>query len=100
MYTSMALVYLYTVHSTELNINFGESDYIVNEGDQQGSIILLFREAQNSFTMTLHPVTITEARDPAGFNVSGFVAAVPDDAQATPGKGLARTYPKVHVNTY
>ena len=38
--------------------------------------------------MTLYPVTITEARDPAGFNVSDFVAPVPEDAQATPGKGV------------
>ena len=100
MYTSMALVYLYTVHCIELNINFQESDYVVNEGDQQGSIVLRLREVQNSFTLTLYPVSITEARDPAGFNVSLFITAVPADAHATPGKGDARTYPKVRVNIY
>ena len=77
-----------TVHFTVLNINFRETDSVVNEGDLQGSIILRLRETQNPFTMTLHPVTITEARDPAGFNVSLFVAAIPPDAQATPGKGV------------
>ena len=54
----------------------------------RGLFVLRLREVQNSFTLTLHPVTITEARDPAGFNVSAFVAAVPPDAQATPGKGV------------
>ena len=46
-----------------------------------------FREVQNSLTMTLYPVTITEARDPAGrFDMSPFVSSVPADAEATPGK--------------
>ena len=36
--------------------------------------------------MTLYPVSITEARDSAGFNVSAFIASVPLDAEATPGK--------------
>ena len=76
------------VHFTVLNINFRETDSVVNEGDQQGSIILRLRETQNPFTVTLHPVTITEARDPDGFNVSLFIADVPEDAQATPGKGV------------
>ena len=75
----------YTVLS-ELNINFRESDYSFNEGDQESSIILQLREVQYSFTVTLHPVSITEARDPAGFNVSAFVGPVPADAQAKPGK--------------
>ena len=46
------------------------------------------REVENSFTLTLYPVTITEARDPNRFNVSAFVADVSDDEQATPGKGV------------
>ena len=74
-----------TIHDTVLNINFRETDSVDNEGDQQGSIILRFREVQNSFTMTLYPVNITEARDPDGFNVSAFIASVPPDVQATPG---------------
>ena len=77
-----------TVHCTELDINFHELDYVVNEGDQQGSIVLRLREVQNSFTVILYPVSITEARDPAGFNVNAFIASVPPDAQATPGKGV------------
>ena len=76
-----------TVHFTVLNINFRETDSVVNEGDLQGSIILRLRETQNPFTVTLHPVTIPEARDQDGFNVSDFVADAPADAQATPGKG-------------
>ena len=35
--------------------------------------------------MTLYPVSITEARDPAGHNASDFVASVPPYDQATPG---------------
>ena len=76
------------VRCTELNINFQESDYNVDEDDQEGLIVLRFREVQNSFTVTLHPVNITEARNPAGFNVSYFVTPVTEDAQATPGKGV------------
>ena len=41
--------------------------------------------------MTLRPVTITEARDQDGFNVSAFVQSVTEDAQATPGKGVVRS---------
>ena len=81
-------IFVPTVHCTELEINFQESYYVFNEGDQQGSIILRLREAQNSFNMTLYPVTITEARDPAGFNVSAFIASVPTDAEATRGKDV------------
>ena len=76
------------VNCTELNINFQESDYVVNEGDQQGSITLQLREVQNSFTMTLHPVSITDARNPTGFNMSAFITSVTADIQATPGKGV------------
>ena len=86
------------VHFTVLNINFQETDYVVNEGDLQGSIILRLRETQNPFTVTLHPVTITEARDPAGFNLSLFIAAVPADAQATQGKGVVPS--KKYINGY
>ena len=77
-------------HCTELNICFRESEYTVNEGDQQSSIILrLKKEVQNSFTVTLYPVSITEALDPASrFNVSAFITSVTEDAQATPGKGV------------
>ena len=74
-----------TIHCTGLEINFRELDYVVNEDDQVGSVVLRFRETQNSFNVTLHPVTITEARDPDGFNVSAFIADVPADAQAMPG---------------
>ena len=77
----------FCIHGTELMINFQDIDYIVNEGDQEGSIVMRLREVQNSFTMTLYPVTITEARDPAGrFDVSPFVTSVHAGAEATPGK--------------
>ena len=81
-------IFVPTVHCTELNINFQELDYVVSEDDEQDSIVLRLREVQNSFTVTLYPVRITEARDPAGFNVSDFVASISVDAQATPGKGV------------
>ena len=87
-----------TIHFTVLNINFRETDYVVNEGDKGGLIILRLRETQNPFTVTLHPVTITEARDPAGINVSLFVAAVPADAQATAGKGVVPS--KKYIDAY
>ena len=74
------------VHCTGLEINFQKSDYIVNEDDSGGSIILQLREVQNSFTVTLYPVSITEARNARRFNVSAFVVSVPPEAEATPGK--------------
>ena len=78
------------VHYIELNINFQKPDYVVNEGNQQGSITLRLREVQNSFTLTLYPVSITEARDPAGrFNMSTFITSVPVDAEATPGRYIS-----------
>ena len=84
------------VHYIELNINFQEPDYVVNEDDQQGSITLQLREVQNSFTVTLYPVSISEARDSAGrFNVSTFITSVPVNAEATLGKGDTSK-----VNTY
>ena len=79
-------IYVPTVYCAELNINFQESDYVVNEGDKQGSIILQLREVQNSFTLTLYPVTITEARDPDSFNVTTYIGSVFADPEATPGK--------------
>ena len=87
-----------TVHCTELEINFQESDYTVSESDEEGSIVLRLTEVQNSFTLTLHPVSISEARDSAGFNVSAFVADVPANAQATPGKGVVPS--KKYINAY
>ena len=74
------------LHYTEMEINFQKSHYMVNEGDRRVSIILQLREAQNPFTMTLHLVSITEARNASHFNVSAFVTSVPTEAKATPGK--------------
>ena len=95
-YTQMIFVYLLS-NCTELNINFRESDYVVNEGDQQHSIVLQLREVQNSFTMTLFPVNITGARNSAGFNVSDFVAPFHPDTQASPGK---RVVPSICKNIF
>ena len=69
-----------------MNINFQELDYVVNEGDKQGLIALRLREVQNSFTLTLNPVSIIVARDPDGFNVSTYIGSVFADAKAMPGK--------------
>ena len=59
------------------------------EGAQGETITVQLREVENSFTLTLYPVTITEAIDPNHFNVSAFVDDVSeDDERATPGKGV------------
>ena len=87
IYSYICTVELPTVYCTELNINFQESDYVVNEGDKQGLIILQLREVQNSFTMTLNPVSITEARKrDRHFNLSTCIGSVSADAEAMPGK--------------
>ena len=77
-----------TVHCTELNINFQLRVVAVMEGDQGETITVYLREVENSFTLTLYPVTITEARNPDNYNVSAFVADVSEGEQATPGKGV------------
>lgn len=70
-----------------LEINFGESDYSIMEGSpDRPRILFQFRRTQNPFTVTLHPVSITEALDPAGFSASDFISAE-DISEATPGKG-------------
>lgn len=72
---------------TELEINFREADYSFTEGSpDRPRIELQFRQAQNPFTVTLYPVSITEALDPAGFNTSAFISAE-DISEATPGMG-------------
>ena len=76
------------VHFIVLNINFGERDTSIYE-NQTRSIRLRFREAQNKFSLTLFPVTIDAARDPANFNLSDVFITADFSApltQATAGK--------------
>ena len=74
------------IPSIGLDIYIEEDHYTVYEGQTQNPVIQLrFGRTQNSFTMTLFPVSITEAIDPTGFNVGAFIAS-DNDAEATPGK--------------
>ena len=47
-------------------------------------IPLVFTRTQSPFTVTLFTVSITEAIDPAGFNMSDFIISEVID-EATPG---------------
>lgn len=83
---------------TELEINFREADYSFTEGSpDRPRIELQFRQAQDPFTVTLYPVSITEALDPAGFNTSAFISAE-DISEATPGKGVVESAAVVGIN--
>ena len=48
-----------------LHINFGESDYSIEEGAEvlSSPIILQFRNNQNPFTVRLSPVTVATAEE-------------------------------------
>ena len=69
-----------------LDVYIEEDHYTFLEGQTQNPIIRLqFGRTQNPFKMTLFPVSIREAIDPNGFNMSAFITSQAF-ADATPGK--------------
>ena len=69
-----------------LDIYIEEDHYTFLEGQTQNPMIRLqFGRTQNPFKMTLFPVSIREAIDPNGFNMSAFITSQAF-ADATPGK--------------
>ena len=75
--------------SPELQINFGESDYRIEEGS--GILItpitLQFRENQNPFTVILTPVTVDEA-DSLGLGFFINSNTIDNPSRATAGMKL------------
>ena len=76
---------VYFIYCIGLHICIEEDHYTVHEGQTQTPVIhLQYGRTQNPFNMTLFPVSIKEAIDPAGFNLSAFITS--QDADATSGK--------------
>lgn len=74
---------------TDLQINFEEGDYSVQEGSPNPIITLDYRQTRIPFNVTLYPVTITKARS-APFNAQAFIAAE-NISEATPGEGVVES---------
>ena len=69
-----------------LDIYIEEDHYTVYEGQTQNPTIQLrFGRTQSNFTITLFPVSIREAINTTGFNLSAFITS-DRDIEAIPGK--------------
>ena len=68
---------------TGLEINFEESDYSIIEGTPL-RVLMQFRPAQNPFTFTVRPVSITSAED---IGLEDFIncASIGEASRATAG---------------
>ena len=79
----------YSLFSAVLEINFGESDYSIEEGSGELTcpITLQFRNNQNPFTVMLSPVTVFIAE---GMGLGFFINSMTIDAslRATTGTQL------------
>ena len=72
--------------SIGLDVYTEEDHYTIIEGQTQTPVVWLqYGRTQNPFNMTLFPVSIKQAIDPAGFNVSAFITSQ-TFAEAKPGK--------------
>ena len=70
-----------------LEINFGESDYSIEEGSEvlSSPITLQFRNNQNPFTVMLSPVTVFTAE---GMGLGFFINSMTIDASSTATTGI------------
>ena len=83
----MHIKVIFVYYCIVLEINFEEPAYRLREGDPQlPPIRLLFRRTQSPITVSLFPVSITEAIDPAGFNMGDFIPS--GISEATPGTNV------------
>ena len=71
---------------TELQINFEELDYSIDEGDSTANLITMqYRRTENDFTLRLTPVSIADSE--SMYDVVAFVdpADTDEEARATAG---------------
>ena len=71
---------------TELQINFEELDYSIDEGDSTANLITMqYRRTENDFTLRLTPVSIGDSE--SMYNVTEFVdpTVIEEGARATAG---------------
>ena len=77
--------------SPALQINFGESDYSIEEGSDMlsSTITLQFRNNQNPFTVRLSPVTVGTAES---MNLGFFINSetITNDSRAALGTGQSQ----------
>ena len=78
-----------------LQINFGESDYSIEEGSGMLSsqISLFFRINQNPFTVMLSPVTVATAEEMGlGYIINSY--RIESSFRATAGTHSSPTHPR------
>ena len=84
-----------------LKINFDQSHYFFTEGMVSGpEIKVQFKRTQNSFTLTLYPVSLIDAVDK--FHVENFIVDPPqlDVERATAGKIIRMTIIIIQMELY
>ena len=75
---------MYAYCFTELQINFEELDYSINEGDSTANLITMqYRRTENDFTLRLTPVSIADSE--SMYDVGDFVPEIDEEARATAG---------------
>ena len=77
---------MYAYCFTELQINFEELDYSIDEGDSTANLITMqYRRTENDFTLRLTPVSIADSE--TMYDVVAFVdpADIDEEARATAG---------------
>ena len=77
---------MYAYSFTELEINFEELDYSIDEGDSTANLITMqYSRTENDFTLRLTPVSIADSE--SMYDVVAFVdpADIDEEARATAG---------------
>ena len=84
---------MYAYCFTELQINFEELDYSINEGESTANVITMqYRRTENDFTLRLTPVSIADSE--SMYDVMPFVdpADIDEEARATAGDIYANRF--------
>ena len=95
---------MYAYCFTELEINFEELDYSINEGDSTENLITMqYRRTENCFTLRLTPVSIADSE--SMYDVVAFVdpADINEEARATAGDRFVciyREHIQLHLHTF
>ena len=77
---------MYAYCFTELQINFEELDFSIDEGDSTANLITMqYRRTENDFTLRLTPVSIADSE--SMYDVVPFVdpADIDEEVRATAG---------------
>ena len=70
-------------------MNFGEKDYAINEGETlESGFTLELRSIQNPVTITIYPVSLTNAVNNFDFNATDFLPMIGEVVDAMEGKSF------------